>query len=294
MELRVLRYFLAVAQTRNITHAAQQLLISQPALSKQLSDLENELGTTLFIRGHRQLTLTSAGEYLQARATEMIDLANKTTANIKVDQVISGELTIGAGESIGMQRIMNVISNITQDYPDIKIHIRSGNAMETEEQLSNGVLDFAVIMGKRPLEQYHYLQLPECDTWGAVIQNTDVLAKHAEITPHDLINRPLLLSEQAVKDQRFQNWWGNLGEKMQVLGTFTLVFNAELLVKSNGSAMITFDHLLDTSDQSNLTFRPLAPQLTEPITIIWKKNTVQSKVAQLFIDRLRATLNLND
>lgn len=290
MELRVLRYFLAVAQTRNITHAARQLLISQPALSKQLADLEKELGTTLFIRGHRQLTLTSAGEYLQARAKELISLADKTMVNLRADQVISGELTIGAGESLGMQRIMRVLSQLTQDYPDVKIHLRSGNAEDTEAQLSKGVLDFAVIMGERPLEQYHYLQLPERDQWGVVMRRTDSLAQRAEIRPQDLCQHPLVLSEQAVNARRFQSWWGNLGPQMQILGTFTLVFNAQLLVRNSGAYLLTFDHLIDTSAHSELVFRPLTPVLTEPITVIWKKNTVQSKVAQLFVERLQATL----
>lgn len=294
MELRVLRYFLAVAQARNITHAAQQLLVSQPALSKQLADLEQELGTQLFIRGHRQITLTSAGEYLQARALEMVQLADKTAANIQADQVISGDLSIGAGESLGMQRIMAVMSDITQDYPDVKIHLSSGNAQATEAQLSAGVIDFAVIMGERPLTQYHHLQLPEHDQWGIVMKKDDALAQRLVIRPQDLVGRPLLLSEQALRAQRFQSWWGNLGDQMAILGTFTLVFNAQLLVKHSGAYLLTFDHLVDTSAQSELTFRPLTPSLTEPITVIWKRNTVQSKVAEVFIERLRATMSGNE
>lgn len=293
MDLRVLRYFLTVAQEKNITHAAKKLLISQPALSKQLAELESELGTKLFTRGHRQITLTTAGEYLRARATEMITLADRTTANIKADQIISGDLSIGAGESIGMQRIMNTIGNITQDYPDIKIHLSSGNAQETESMLTKGVLDFAVIMGEIPLEQYNYLQLPEKDRWGIIMNQDDSLAKNSSIQPKDLINRPLLLSEQALKANRFQSWWGNLGSQMNILGTFTLVFNAKLMVKNHSAYLLSFENLIESNSQSDLTFRPLTPELTEPITVIWKKNTVQSKVAQLFIERLKASLGHN-
>lgn len=294
MDLRVLRYFLAVTQTQNITRAAEQLLISQPALSKQLADLEAELGTQLLIRGHRQITLTSAGQYLKARATEMIDLAEQTTANIKADQIISGSLTIGAGESIGMQRIMNVLGHITQDYPDVQIHLSSGNADETEAQLTRGVLDFAVLMGDRPLDHYHALQLPEKDQWGLLMPKDDRLAQLEAITPKDLIDRPLMLSQQAVQTHRFQNWWGNLGDQMHILGTFTLAFNPHLLVRNHQAYIITFNHLIDTSEQSQVVFRPLTPTLTEPITVVWKKNTVQSKVAQLFIQRLKATIETTD
>ena len=138
MELRVLRYFLAVAQQRNITKAARELLVSQPTLSKQLADLESELGAKLFIRGHRQITLTDEGEYLQARAKEIIQLSDQTATNIQKEQVVTGTLSIGAGESIGMQRIMEVLSGIIQDYPDVKIRLVSGNADEMETALKHG------------------------------------------------------------------------------------------------------------------------------------------------------------
>lgn len=291
MELRVLRYFLAVAQEKNITRASQKLLISQPTLSKQLSDLEEELGAKLFTRGHRQITLTSEGEYLRSKAEEIIDLTDKTSANIQTDQIISGELTLGAGESIGMKRIINIISDITQDYPDVKVHLVSGNAEEMESMLDRGTLDFAVLMGERTLENYHYLQIPETDQWGVLMLKDKPLTQKDVITPKDLVNKPLIMSSQALQNHRFQDWWGNLGPKMNILGTFTLVYNAELLAENSGAYMITFNNLLNNSPTQNLIFRPLSPELFEPITVIWKKNTVQSKVNQLFIRRLKASFD---
>lgn len=288
MELRVLRYFLAVAQERNITKAAQQLLVSQPTLSKQLADLEDELGAQLFIRGHRQITLTSEGEYLRARAKEIVDLADATANNIQADQVISGELNIGAGESVGMKRVFDIISDIIQDYPDVKIHISSGDAMDTENALNHGLLDFAILMGYRAVDNYNYLQLPETDQWGLLMRKDDPLTDKKEITPTDLVGLPLILSEQAVQVHRFQEWWGNLGPKMNIIGTTNLVYNSTFFVLNKSAYTITFDKLVD-SRQSDLTFRPLAPELREPITLVWKKNTVQSKVAQLFIQRVQAT-----
>jgi len=289
MELRVLRYFLAVAQERNITRAAQKLLISQPTLSKQLSDLEHELGATLFIRGHKQLTLTSEGEYLRSKAEEIIDLADKTSANIQSNQIISGDLTIGAGESIGMSAILKIVSDIMQDY-GVKIHLISGNAEEMESMLNHGTIDFAVLMGEKNLNDYHYLQINETNHWGIAMKNGDPLSEKNVITPNDLIGLPLLMSSQALKSNHFQEWWGNLGNSMNIVGTFSLVFNAQLLVKNGHLYMVTFDDLIDNSQHSELTFRPLKPDLTEPTTVIWKKNIVQSKVAQLFIKRLTASL----
>lgn len=290
MELRVLRYFLAVAQYQNITRAAQELLVSQPTLSRQLAELEAELGVTLFIRGHRQITLTEAGEYLQARAKEIVQLADQTATDLKADQVISGTLALGAGESGGMQRIMTVLSQMIHDYPDIKLRLVSGNAAEMEAALKRGTIDFAVLMADRALDNYHHLQLPETERWGLVLRKDDPLAQKEAIAPSDLLGLPLLLSEQAVEEHRFQKWWGNLEKKLQIIGTYTLVFNAQLMVKQGQAYVISFDDLIDNSNQSELTFRPLTPQLTETTSVIWKKNIVRSKVAELFIKRLSASL----
>ena len=291
MELRVLRYFLAVAQKRNITKAAQELLISQPTLSKQLADLEDELGVQLFIRGHRQITLTDEGEYLQTRAREITQLAEQTALNIKGQEVISGTISIGAGESIAMERIMRVLSEIIKDYSDVKVRLISGNADEIETALQHGSIDFAVLMANRSLDNYHHLQIPESDRWGLVMRKDDSLANKAEISPEDLADLPLLMSEQAIEEHRFQSWWGNLDRKMNIIGTYSLVFNAQLMVAQGSAYLVTFDHLINNANNSQLTFRPLAPALTETTNVIWKKNVTQSKAAQLFIKRLMASLD---
>lgn len=291
MELRVLRYFLAVAQKRNITKAAQELLISQPTLSKQLADLEDELGVQLFIRGHRQITLTDEGEYLQTRAREITQLAEQTALNIKGQEVISGTISIGAGESIAMERIMRVLSEIIKDYSDVKVRLISGNADEMETALQHGSIDFAVLMANRSLDNYHHLQIPESDRWGLVMRKDDSLANKAEISPEDLADLPLLMSEQAIEEHRFQSWWGNLDRKMNIIGTYSLVFNAQLMVAQGSAYLVTFDHLINNVNNSQLTFRPLAPALTETTNVIWKKNVTQSKAAQLFIKRLMASLD---
>ena len=291
MELRVLRYFLAVAQKRNITKAAQELLISQPTLSKQLADLEDELGVQLFIRGHRQITLTDEGEYLQTRAREITQLAEQTALNIKGQEVISGTISIGAGESIAMERIMRVLSEIIKDYSDVKVCLISGNADEIETALQHGSIDFAVLMANRSLDNYHHLQIPESDRWGLVMRKDDSLANKAEISPEDLADLPLLMSEQAIEEHRFQSWWGNLDRKMNIIGTYSLVFNAQLMVAQGSAYLVTFDHLINNANNSQLTFRPLAPALIETTNVIWKKNVTQSKAAQLFIKRLMASLD---
>lgn len=290
MELRVLNYFLATAQELNMTRAAEKLLVSQPALSRQIADLEVELGVKLFIRKPRQLILTPAGQYLQEQAKEILTLTQKTRENLQSSEIISGDLTIAAGESIAMQRIVNIISNIVQDYPTVKFHIMSGDYEYAERRLNIGTVDFALIIGNLPLDNYNSLQLPEKDSWGILVTKEDPLAQKEFIKPQDLIDRPILTSQQAENFSIFDNWFGNYRDKMNIIGTYNLSFNGTLVVKNHAAVMLTLDHLANTSADSDLTFIPLKSMIHLPLNIIWKKETTLSPVAQLFLDRLRASL----
>lgn len=289
MELRVLNYFLATAQEQNMTRAAEKLLVSQPALSRQIADLEDELGVKLFIRQPRKLILTPAGRYLQEQAREILTLADKTKQNLQFTSVISGDLTIGAGESYGMQRVMSVVSDIIKDYPLVNIDLFSGSYATTEAKLNNGTIDFAVIMGDLPLTNYEVLQLPEKDQWGVLMPASDPLANKAEVRAGDLVNRQLLISTQAKMRNRFQEWFGNYYKQINIIGNYNLVYNASLMAENNSAIVITYDRLINTNGR-NLVFRPLAPAQYEPINVIWKHETALSPVAQLFLNRLKASI----
>lgn len=291
MELRVLNYFVATAQELNMTRAAQKLLVSQPALSRQIADLEDELGVKLFNRQPRHLTLTPAGQYLYEQAKEILTLASKTKSNLQSSAVISGDLTIAAGESFAMQRLMNIVSNIIRDYPTVKIHILSGDYEFAERRLDTGAVDFAVIIGNLPLDNYASLQLPEKDTWGVLMTKDDPLAKKSAITAEDLVGRNVLNSQQAENRKYFDSWFGNYKEQINIIGTVNLNFNGTLLVKNKAAIMLTLDKLANISDESNLTFRPITPMLKQPVTVIWKRETNKSPVADLFLNRLRASID---
>ena len=291
MELRVLNYFVATAQELNMTRAAQKLLVSQPALSRQIADLEDELGVKLFNRHPRHLTLTPAGQYLYEQAKEILTLASKTKSNLQSSAVISGDLTIAAGESFAMQRLMNIVSNIIRDYPTVKIHILSGDYEFAERRLNTGAVDFAVIIGNLPLDNYASLQLPEKDTWGVLMTKDDPLAKKSAITAEDLVGRNVLNSQQAENRKYFDSWFGNYKEQINIIGTVNLNFNGTLLVKNKAAIMLTLDKLANISDESNLTFRPITPMLKQPVTVIWKRETNKSPVADLFLNRLRASID---
>ena len=291
MELRVLNYFVATAQELNMTRAAQKLLVSQPALSRQIADLEDELGVKLFNRQPRHLTLTPAGQYLYEQAKEILTLASKTKSNLQSSAVISGDLTIAAGESFAMQRLMNIVSNIIRDYPTVKIHILSGDYEFAERRLNTGAVDFAVIIGNLPLDNYASLQLAEKDTWGVLMTKDDPLAKKSAITAEDLVGRNVLNSQQAENRKYFDSWFGNYKEQINIIGTVNLNFNGTLLVKNKAAIMLTLDKLANISDESNLTFRPITPMLKQPVTVIWKQETNKSPVADLFLNRLRASID---
>lgn len=214
-----------------MTRAAQKLLVSQPALSRQIADLEDELGVKLFNRRPLPLTLTSAGQYLFEQAKEILALTAKTKSNLQSTAIISGDLTIAAGESIAMQRIMNILSNIIQDYPTVKVHILSGDYEFAKKKLNVGTVDFAVIIGNLPLSNYASLQLPEKDTWGVLMTKDDPLAKKDHITAADLAGRNVLNSQQTETMHYFDSCFGNYKDQINIIGTYNLSFNGTLLVK---------------------------------------------------------------
>lgn len=238
-----------------MTRAADKLLISQPALSRQIAALEDELGVKLFNRENRHLTLTSAGQYLLEQAQEILELVVKTRKNLQTTSFISGYLTIAAGESLGMQRIMNVISNIIKKYPTVKIHLLSGDYSYSQRKLDNGTVDFAVIIGNTSIANYASLTLPKKDHWGILMPVNDPLATKKVIKPADLVGRSILNSQQAQELQLFQNWLGNYSNYVNFIGTYNLNFNGTLLVKNRAALMFILDHLANTSPNSGLTFK---------------------------------------
>lgn len=290
MEVRVLRYFIEVVNQQNISKAATQLHISQPTLSRQLMDLEQELGVTLFARGHRQIKLTQEGYYLYDRAQEITGLVDKTTANLQSQHLISGTLDIGAGESNALQSVMDVLGKIITAYPDIKVNLISGDANFIRQHLDNGTLDFGIIMGHENLASYHSLSLPMKNQWGILIKKDNPLARHKQITPEDLLDQHLLVSSQAKQQDVFRHWAGSLIDRFQFVGHYNLIFNAQLLVRTGACIALTYDGLVNLHDNDSLIFRPLTPTVNDQNNLIWAKNHQLSNAGQLFIEQLKKTL----
>ena len=286
MELRVLKYFLVVATERNISNAAKILYVSQPALSKQLKNLEEELGVILFKRGNRNITLTEDGVYFLTKAKEILALVDTAVANLTQEDIVGGEINIGAGESAQMGHIFKIINDMMIDYPNIKTNVTSGNADEMLLKLDNGTLDFAITFGFVDKSKYEHLSLPWCDKWGLLVRKDNFLAKKDYILSKDLKNIPLIISKQTNVDNFLAGWIGKNIENFNVVGTFNLLYNASLMAKQNIGSVLCFDGIINTGE-SNLKFIPLKPELKTEMSIIWKKNQTLSNVSNKFLENLK-------
>ena len=291
MELRVLKYFLAVAREGSITGAANSLHLTQPTLTRQLQDLEKELKQKLLIRGKYKVTLTPEGMILRKRAQEIVDLVEKTQSELSISDTISGDIYIGGGESDCMKHIAHIIKEIQEDYPDIKFHIYSGNAEDVTEKLDKGLLDFGVLIQPVDLSKYDTITLPDKDIWGVIMRKDSKLAKKDYIELEDLKNLPLINSRQAMRKlngkNEFIEWFQGEFENLKTVATINLVYNAAVMVKAGIGYAITLDKLVDTSSESVLCFRPLNPKLESALDIVWKKYQVFSPAAKLFLDKLK-------
>ncbi|HDR4424046.1 TPA: LysR family transcriptional regulator [Bacillus cereus] len=288
MDIRVLRYFIAVATQENISAAANSLHLSQPTLSRQLNNLEEELGTTLFVRGNRKITLTDEGMFLLERAKEIVDLVEKTEANFnQQSEIVSGDIHIGAGETEAMQFIAQTIKKVVSHHPSIKFHLYSGNADDITTKLDSGLLDFGIVIEPANKQKYDYLKLPATDVWGVLMRKDSPLAEKSYIHPTDLLNKPLIISRQTAVSNELSGWLGEEIKNLNVIGTYNLLYNASLLVKENIGYALCIDKLMNTSEESTLCFRPLSPKLEAGLNILWKKHQTFSSATRIFLTYLR-------
>lgn len=292
MEIRVLKYFLAVVKEGSITGAAHSLHLTQPTLTRQLQDLEKELNQKLFIRGKHKITLTPEGMFLKNRAAEIVEMVEKTEAEFKsISDVICGDIYIGAGETESMSLIADIMKNLQENYSGIKYNIFSGNAEDVLDKLDKGLLDFALVIEPVDLEKYDYLTLPTKDVWGVVMRKDSELAKKEVVCVEDLINIPLLTSRQMSpkysKKSGFLDWFGDSFDKLNIVATHNLIYNAAIMVKSGLGYAVTLDKLVNTSDESELCFRELYPKLESQLDIVWKKQQTFSPASKLFLKKLK-------
>jgi len=286
MEIRVLRYFLETAREGNMTRAAERLFISQPTMSKQLKELENELGTKLFIRSNYSIRLTEAGMLLRERAEDILSLVDKTEAEFRsLEETNSGDIYVGAPESEAMGLFAKVVRDLQKEYPRIRCNIYSGDLESVCDRLDKGLLDFAMVMSYVDLSKYNYLKMPANDTWGLLLRRDDPLAQKEAFHVQELKGLPLICSKQWA-DHEFPQWFGITTGEANIVATYNLAYNGSVMVKSGIGCAIVLDHLIDTSPASGLIFRPLldVPQLE--MYMIWRKYQTFTPVAELLMKML--------
>lgn len=299
MEIRVLRYFLAVAREGNITGAANSLHLSQPTLSRQIRDLEEELGQQLLIRKSHRVALTPEGMHFRKRAEEIITMVDKTEAEFaSMEDIVSGDIYIGGGETQALRQIADIIKALRESNPGIHCHLYSGNAQDVTERLDKGLLDFGLLIQPADISKYDYLNLPDKDIWGVIMRKDSPLAEKEYIEKSDLLDVPLICSRQAISPHQngneFADWFGADFSKLDIVTTFNLVYNAAIMVDAGIGYAITIDKLANTAEYSSLCFRPLKPKLESGLNIIWKKYQIFSPAAGLFLERIKSQFGETD
>lgn len=296
MEIRVLQYFLAVAREQNIMRASEALHLSQPTLSRQIMQLEDELGTQLLIRGKkgsRKITLTEEGMILRKRAEEILELIKKTENEITIsDNLIIGDVHIGSGETKGMNLIAKAANLIKDKYPGIHYHLLSGNATYVKEQLNKGLIDFGIIFEQPDLKEYESITLPYHDTWGVLMPNNCELSKKEFISPKDLWDKPLIISQEQTTDGLIGKWLIKDIDKLNIIASYNLLYNASIMVKEGLGYALCFDGIINTDVDSSLCFKPLNPAITVDMNIIWKRYQIFSKPAQKFLQAIREVTDM--
>ena len=288
MDIRTMQYYLAVVREGTISAAAQALHVAQPSLSRQMKELEEELGAALFERGNRKITLTEEGMILRKRAEEMVHLMQMTEDEIsQIKNNISGAVRIGAGESWSFHYLSRTAASLAEEHPDIRFHITSGDTQDLMDELSNGLIDFAVIFTDVDHMLYQSIELPAEDNFGLLMPKDCPLADKDEIRLSDLKGLPIIVSRAA------EPYFTSSKElsSLNIIATYNLVYNASLLVEDGLGYAICFDKLINTTGNSRLCMRPIVPQMKTAGYLIWKKYQIFSPAVQMFIERIRSSLS---
>lgn len=291
MEIRVLQYFLAIAREQSISGAAEFLHISQPTLSRQIRDMEEELGKQLFIRGNRKIELTEEGMLLRRRAEEIVNLTKKTEKEIMNTNLnVTGDIYIGAGETAAIEYVAKAATLLKEKHPSIHYHLSSDDAIDILEQLDKGLIDFGIIIGSIDKAKYDYLLLPVKDSWGILMRKDAPLAEKEYIEAADLNHLPLIVSRQISDNHNISTWFPKGLSKCNIASTYNLVYNATYMAAQGNGYILTLDKLINTSGDSKLCFRPLYPKVETEIYIIWKKYQMFSKAAEEFLKVFRTII----
>lgn len=284
MELRHLKFFLAVANEGNITRAAEIVHTSQPNLSRQLQELENELGCTLFNRG-KTITLTDSGELLQRRASEILSLASKTEAELSASpSEMTGTISIGYGEMQPVQDITKAAVEFKKQYPNVCFDFFTGTADQVKDQMEKGLLDIGLLLEPVEIEKYSFFRLNKKVHFVAIMKSNSPLAAKKSVTTQDLAHLPLIFPTRKNVQGEILSWFSETKENLNIVATGNLSTNKVILVLNGlGTAIGTEGFSVPLGDETKITSRPLTPELSFFPVLAWKKSSHLSRLTETFL-----------
>ena len=288
MELRVLRYFLTTVNEGNITRAADILHITQPTLSRQLTALEQELGTILLIRGKRSLSLTDDGMFFKRRAEEIVELADRTEHDfIKKNGSIAGVISIGATEAVGGHVLAKLMKQFHMKYSHVRFDLYNEMADNIKDRIDKGLVDVGLLLDPVDTSKYEYVRFVQKETWGVLLHKNDPLCAKKSLMIQDILHRPLLLPKRKKVYDQVLSWFGCDESQLNIPVTYTLLSNVALLVEEGMGCAVCLNGALSISHSSNIQFVPLVPEHYTHSVLIWKKNHLFSPAVTLFIQMIQ-------
>ncbi len=287
MDVRVLRYFIAAVEVESISKAAQRLHLTQPTLSRQFMDLEDELGHKLFVRSNKKLRLTPKGEFFYERARSIVELCERTKREMIEEEELSGEIRIAAGETAALRTFARAVKRLQSVAPKVRCHIVSGAEPTVKAELYSGLTDLGVFVGAVDTTEYSTLKLKTKDTWGVLTRVDGPFSGKTQLEAGDLINQPLLCSSQSFERNEFAGWLRYLAPDFRVVGTFNLLYNAYLLAEAGVGHILALKSVINPEPESGVVWLPLYPKLEADVIVAWDKNRRQSRPVQLLLDYLR-------
>ncbi len=284
MDIRVLNYFLVVAREESFSRAAEALYISQPTLSRQIRDMEEELGVQLLVRTNRNVHLTQEGMRLRKRAQEIVALMDKTREEFaRPAEEIAGDIYIGSGETQLIRPIGALAVKLRQLHPGVHYHLYSGNADSIAERLDRGLLDFGIMLDPGDIHHYESLQIPGRDVWGVLMRRDCPLAEKKTLQAKDLYSVPLLISAQNMGSHSLPSWLRGDADRLDIIGSYNLLFNAAVMVEQGLGCAVCLDHLADVTEHTDLCFRPFYPIQESRLYLVWKRYQLFSPPAEVFL-----------
>ena len=289
MEIRILKYFLAIVRENNLSKAADSLYITQPTLSRQIASLEEELGTKLFVRG-KKIELTEDGKLFFRRAEEIVQMVDKTEKEFLSSGNISGEISIGTGGLLAFEFIEKILTSLKMEYPNIKFNIYTNSADFLKERLDKGLLDFGLLLEPIEIEKYDFLRMMGKERWGLLVNTESELVKKSYITSEELKNISIITTNRLSLQKEFTNWLGYDYSELNIYGNYNLLLNAVDFVLDQSANILTIEGATKLFDKKQVKFIPLYPELSMTSVLVWKKYQPMSKVSKLLLEKIKYAL----